>query len=308
MYTWFRILAESTYVLHEWKAIPEDELGDVERVTASNGISSQACEQRAPHPPDKLDDFLRFRSYQAVEDDAYDGMKETEVALYDIHLEDSRDNPNTMYTTIFGISETWLSLLSKTTRLANRLDASRTVSEPNQSSNNPLQRKASRLEDMICSFASSFSSTSEGRKDTVNVFLHRAFNAALVILFYRRIRNVNQLILQSHVDDVIEALESYSQQIDLTDQQGWSSVWPAFIAGSEANTVYRRDHLLRWIERGEARTALNCYSATKDLLLELWSRRDEVNSRSRRSSRSTPQSVTWVDLCREKKLWLMACR
>ena len=310
MYTWFRILGESTYVLHEYKTISEDDLFDSRR-TPHRGdriIISQADEQPASRNSEKLDDFLRFRSPQPESDVEDDAPKQQEVALRDIHLEDSRDNPNTMYTDIFGISEIWLSLLSQTTRLANRLDASRTIRELNISSSNLLQRKAQRLEDMICLFVSTFSRTTASTSQPLSDHLHNALNSALVILFYRRIRDVNPWILQSHVEETIKELDSYAREIEPSGRQGWCSVWPAFIAGSEASSTEIQERFLGWIERGETRTGLNCYRATKDFLNELWSRSNAQRDGRDRLSRAALTSITWVDLCREKKLWLMACR
>ncbi|KAK4493882.1 hypothetical protein PRZ48_015067 [Zasmidium cellare] len=310
MYTWSRILGESTYVLHEYGSVtasaPSSHL-------ASTPIPPQPHVVHSSGPGSRLDDFLRLEPHHADSELDIEEVKEPQTSLRDIHLEDSRDNPNTMYTEIYGINETWLSLLSQTTRLANRLDAMKATNAADSTLSDALARRASRLEDMICSFAADFTPRSVGPKWEPNNHMHTALNSGLVIFFYRRIKNVNSWILQSHVDDVISALESFDKAIKDKPGQGPGTPWPAFVAAAEASTQSRRERLFAWIEKGEAATGFQCYTSSKELLLETWKRRDEGASeqtpglrKSARRSGASQSLTSWLDICREQKRWLMA--
>lgn len=303
-YTWFRILGESSYVLHDYVE------AEAYQDTASN-LRPSFEQERVPHrlpyaarEADKLDDFLRNQTQGTQSDAENEGPMEAEVALHNIHLEDPRVNPHTLYNRIFGIAETWLGLVSQTTRLANILDATKASKEGIVSPNNfMLQSKASRLEDTICSFVSNFQPSGA----MLSRHLHQALNAALVIFFYRRIRNTNALILQSYVDDVLRALQDYSLEADQIGQQWWSSTWPVVIAGSEAITSDRRDQFLHWIHRSEEQTGFDC-KAVKEVLHELWRRSDGTTGRLGRECQPARTSASWIDLCRERGVWLIPCR
>lgn len=304
-------MGESTYVLHEHRA------------TSLN--SAQTPVQLISREPDlhykeqlnghgsRLDDFLRLELHQEDSDLEIEQVKEPRVSLHDIHLEDSRENPDTMYTDIYGISETWLSLLSQATRLANKMDAVKACNSCDATILNALQRRAARLEDMICSFAARFAPRSTAPSRAPNNHMHRALNSALVIFFYRRIKDVNAWILQSHVEDVISALEEFDASLTEKAGEGPGTPWPAFMAGCEAVTSAKREILLKWIEKGAATTGFSCYDTAKELLLEVWNRRDEpvdggsTGSRAtRRGGRLGQSSATWIDVSRDKQMWLMA--
>ncbi|KAI5360642.1 putative fungal transcription factor [Septoria linicola] len=208
MYTWYRIIGESTYVLHDHSGttITCTSQFVLDSVPPSNYHTTNGAGSR-------LDDFLRLELRQEDNDLDIAQIKEPGASLRDIHLEDSRTSPVTMYDEIFGLSETWSSLVSQTTRLANKMDAVKASGTANDKLSALLQRRAARLEDMICSFAAQFVPRSDTEELAPNNFMHKALNSGLVILFYRRIRQVNSWILQSHVDDVITALTAFDQAI-----------------------------------------------------------------------------------------------
>lgn len=310
MYTWSRILGESTYVLHEYNSTTAPVSGPS---LIAISAATQAHAVHSSGPGSRLDDFLRLEPHHADSELDIEEVKEPQTSLRDIHLEDARDNPNTMYTEIYGVTETWLSLLSQTTRLANRLDSMKATQSTASAFPDLLSRRASRLEDMICGFAADFSPRSESPKWEANNHMHTALNSALVIFFYRRIKNVNSFVLQSHVDDVISALERFDEAIKDKPGQGPGTPWPAFIAAAEASTPRRRERLLAWVENGEATTGFARYSSSKELLLETWKRRDEsangTTARTRKSARRSgvsPSTTSWLDVCREQKRWMMA--
>jgi arginine metabolism regulation protein II len=215
-----------------------------------------------------------------------------------------------MYAMIYGISETWLRLLSQTTRLANQMDAIKATDD--MAVPGSLLRKAAQIEDIVCTLASTSSASPVNALP--NMHLHKALNSALVIFFYRRIRNVNPWILQSHVDDIIRALASYDQALTWQRVDGPGLVWPAFMAACEAIVTTKRNHLMRWVEQASAKTGLHYYGQAKEIIEEVWRRRDassvqtDDSNRYNRAKASTQSPMsTWMDILREKKIWLMAC-
>lgn len=116
VYTWQRIIGESTFVLHNHKnAVLQ---GKIESTFQSNTpvpvIGSCEASQEVHTSPEhsQLDDFLRIQAHGSDSDDDAGAHKDNETGLRDIHLEDTRTWSNTMYMDIYGIPEVWLSYVS----------------------------------------------------------------------------------------------------------------------------------------------------------------------------------------------------
>ena len=300
MYTWCRIVGESTYTLHETAQVN----AHIPPITSSRGSHVPNVGHNA-----RLDDFLRIdqpdESYQDPED-----QKDPQVGIQDIHLEDPRNHQDSMYLQIYGLPETWLSLLSQTARLANVM----VMHKSNQAAEfqRSLEKRASRLEDMICSFAARPAPLSNEATVTLpsSLYMLRALNSALVIYFYRRIRNVNSLILQSHVDEVIDALRQFDTSLKQQNVLGPGTAWPAFIAGCEASFGARRDFMFKWMDTAFWKTGLQSYMTAQRIMSDVWTRKDQVASSPRSTRSGNPAQASannWMDICREKGEWVILC-
>ncbi|KAF2794423.1 hypothetical protein K505DRAFT_407521 [Melanomma pulvis-pyrius CBS 109.77] len=313
VYSWIRIVGESTYVLHDYQGYGPmvDNMSALHRADRLYGSREQRAESAKSRlgPNARLDDFLRLEPHSSDSDLDIDEPKDAS-GLHDIHLEDSRQWRDTMYH-IYGISETWLSLVSQTTRLANILDAAKFGKDTDVKFLEFLQKRAGRLENIICSFAlKDPTSDEEDEGDSpgppnsrpLNYHMLRAMNKALVILFYRRIRNVNPLILQGHVDSVVQSLRDFDAAIISQGAQGPGSAWPAFIAGCEAQSRRNRKFLMTWLDKGFDKCGLEYFGASRHLLKEVWERQDDG---SKPQARASSYHRTWVDVSREKNTWVI---
>ncbi|KAG9774456.1 hypothetical protein KCU88_g5466, partial [Aureobasidium melanogenum] len=121
VYTWARIVDESTYVLRSYDNLDLETVLP-RRFKASTATDQAIAEPRPSHNP-RLDDFLRLEHNAHDLDREPEGPKEHEIGLHDIHLEDTREFSEELFAQLYGVSETWLSLVSRTTRLANIMDA-----------------------------------------------------------------------------------------------------------------------------------------------------------------------------------------
>lgn len=274
----------------------------------------------------QLDDFLRIQSHGADSDDGVETYKDNETGLSDIHLEDPRNWSNTLYMDIYGIPEIWLSYVSQTTRVANIIDyLDETSVQPTARFRECLQRKATQLENRICSLSAQYNSsrdfslqqseTTSPRPTAASRAMMRAMASALLILFYRRIRKVHPFILQVHVNDVIAALKDFDLARDGYDIKSPGTPWPAFIAGSEAMVVTARDWLMGWMQRGEKQSAFDGFTTSQQVMRKVWDYRDRTNKNTEEHPNSPPQLRTsgekrkdvfsWVDVLREGHSWLM---
>ena len=267
----------------------------------------------------KLDDFLLLDSDAPDSDVDTSVQKDSEKGLRDIHLQDPREYSGTMYLQLYGISETWLSLVSQTTRLANVMDSlDDSKKRKDVELLESLERRKQRLEHMVCSFAETNkpinASTSQQAVEENHHDLNapsqtkasrscmvRALNSALVIFFYRRILKVHPWILQDHVKSVIQALQDFDTSCQT--REGPGSVWPVFMAGCEAIAPYQRDYLSQWLDRALAKTGFARFKTIKSCMLEVWEKRDKFGQRKDKGLRGKVWS--WVDVSRERNMYLL---
>ncbi|KAJ3467959.1 hypothetical protein MRS44_005523 [Fusarium solani] len=231
----------------------------------------------------RLDDFFRLPPRTPIRN------KDTHQ---EIHISGSGTDEDGLYMQIYGIPETWLRLLSQTTRLANEMDV---LHQPDNQADIEtfmvLQRRASQLEESVCAFRSKCLAF---KTSTTTSHLHmlRALCSALLIYFYQRIRRVNPMILQSIIDDVIEALQDYDQALKQQGLEISGTAWPALIAGSEAESKIQRDQIMAWIDTRILAAGFGSYYTAKEIIEEVWARRDGASN-----------LTTWMDVCRDKGRW-----
>jgi arginine metabolism regulation protein II len=331
VYTWQRIIGESTFVLHDHKNNLLQ--GKIERTFRKQapapiiGSCGASADVHTSHEPSQLDDFLRIQSHGTDSDDDPEAHKDNETGLRDIHLEDIRTWSNTLYMDIYGIPEIWLSYVSQTTRVANVMDyLEETAIQPTRTFQECLQRKAIQLENRICSLSAQYSSSEDplppqhGGSTTTGTTaasraMMRAMTSALLILFYRRIRKVHPFILQAHVNDVIAALKDFDVAHDACTNKSSGTPWPAFIAGSEAMSATARDWLMGWMQRKALQSAFNGFTTSQQVMREVWQQRDRVDKSTAKGPNSAPELrasgrrrkdvYSWVDVLREGNFWLM---
>ncbi|CAI7565594.1 unnamed protein product [Penicillium glandicola] len=307
VYTWLRIVGESTFVLHDYNLSSSsfEALGS----RFQSRCTPRLEEMGNTEPNPRLDDFLRLETQNSDNDLNIDEPKDQASGLHDIHLQDSRSNPETLYKQIYGIPETWLSLVSQTTRLANVLETFRIAREAGQTMNleawETLQRRSTRLENMICSF-------SLGRTRAGVMELHadskphghmvEALNAALVIFFYRRIRQTHPAALQGYVDSVIAALQACNATLSQNDPTGPGTAWPLFIAGCEAISTARREAIMSILDRASSVCGFAAFGTARTIITEVWRKQDEHMAANRGES-----MPSWVDTVKQGQTWPLFC-
>jgi arginine metabolism regulation protein II len=307
VYTWQRLVGESTYVLHDYPSNTFLEaLKSNFRAPPASAPAPASTNERNP----RLDDFLRLEAPYMDSDLNIHEHKDKETGLHDIHLQDSRSFPDTLYKQIYGIPETWLSLVSQTTRLANVMDTFRiaqvTTEDTSLGAWETLYRRSVHLENMICSL--DVDRTRGAALDQhINAskphgHMLRALNAALVIFFHRRVRRAHPAILASHASSVITSLEEFSATLPHGELGGPGVIWPAFIAGCETLAIPQREAVTRWLDKAESVCGFAAIKTARDIMGEVWGRQDEHLAKN-------PGALmpTWVDVVKERKQWPLFC-
>ncbi|KAF5022186.1 hypothetical protein F66182_5773 [Fusarium sp. NRRL 66182] len=279
IYAWMRIVSESLNIYRD-----EDDAAEAP-VMPRTSRTVQSI-----NPDMTLDNFLH------LEPPTLDGEKRCDIK--DIHLADTRQDQENMYMQIYGVPETWLSLVSQITRLANLINKLSAENKSDAEALISLQPRASYLENAVCLFRSRHSDSPSQSGGTPHIHMVRALASALVIFFYRRIRNVNPLVLQDSVNDVVRSLHAFDAALERSNLLGPGTAWPAFIAGAEARAE-QRQNIADWLDKGFSRSGFESYRVSKEVLVEVWRRRDEVEGTA------AGDVCTWMDVCRDLKRWLL---
>ncbi|KAJ4117512.1 hypothetical protein NW768_010875 [Fusarium equiseti] len=284
IYAWMRIVSESLNVYRD-----ENHAIETPFTLPNTTNKSATVPVQSINPDITLDNFLHLEPRKKARRD-----------IKDIHLADTSQDHENMYMQIYGVPETWLSLVSQITRLANVMDRLSARKKSDAEALMALQPRASYLENAVCLFRSRHSVESPESPTapggTPHMHMVRALASALVIFFYRRIRNVNPLVLQDSVNDVVNSLHAFDEALERNNLLGPGTAWPAFIAGAEARGRQRMD-IAEWLDKGFSRSGFESYRSSKEVLTEVWRRRDCADGMP------SGDVCTWMEVCRDLHRW-----
>ncbi|KAH7162109.1 fungal-specific transcription factor domain-containing protein [Dactylonectria estremocensis] len=205
----------------------------------------------------------------------------------------STTTSSALFKEIYGFSLQVLSQISRSTFLANEIAMLRNR-DPTCSMTTELERRCSQLEDELCGWVNQKDSI-DSEAENIGVFITRptamqrltaAFHYATIIFFYRRVRQLNPLLLQPYVEKTIANLEGFEQEQINLSQVNCGIVWPGFIAGAEAldsDLQARFDVRLRNCAK---LSGMWNFDFAADFLQDLWKLRREKSN----------FNMTWMDL------------
>ncbi|KZF19096.1 hypothetical protein L228DRAFT_251186 [Xylona heveae TC161] len=219
---------------------------------------------------------------------------------FETELMGEREASENLFAGIYGIPESLLSLLSKTTCLANEILANTDLQLPI-----PLDliEKSKLLENEIVSRQwEAFEELSSCRDEsqdlpanrTIMHHMNNAIHSALLVYFYRRVSNLNPMILQSHVDIIIASLCQCEQEMTNASIVNCGILWPGFIAATEALGEGRQREISRFLRASAQTSGMRHFEVAADLAEEVWKIRREQGS-----------DVSWVEIVRNRRVPLV---
>ncbi|KAJ3538811.1 hypothetical protein NM208_g5738 [Fusarium decemcellulare] len=283
IYAWMRIVSESTNVYRD-----ENHAIEAPFARTSAGASTTKRSQANPvtvqsiNPDITLDNFLHLEPRKLHPSH---GQEESRRDIKDIHLADTFQDQENMYMQIYGVPETWLSLVSQITRLANVMDRLSTRKKSDAEVLVSLQPRASYLENAVCLFRSRHEAETDTTSSMSPVSLTSAPGGTPHMHMSCKTVSTMWSIFLHAFDDALEQ----------NGLLGPGTAWPAFIAGAEAMSVRQRQHIAAWLEKGFNKSGFESYRVSKEVLTEVWRRRDEAEGATDFS--------TWMDVCRDMRRW-----
>ncbi|KAF7189180.1 Arginine metabolism regulation protein II [Pseudocercospora fuligena] len=191
-------------------------------------------------------------------------VKDQEMGENDLHLEVPGRWPSSQYDEIFGISESYVFLVSLIIRLAKEKEGDIDDGQPNNLSMKSFTTRAKSIE--RCIKQQRPQPSSETDLDHIIEATHHA----VVIYFYRRIHDVDAFMLQCNVSKVRDALLRYESA---SIEKGFATlrlIWPAFIAACEAEDASMQTFFTKWFETASQQSGLKLFDATMFRIEKIW--------------------------------------
>lgn len=216
-------------------------------------------------------------------------QKDDTVGHYDIHLELMGAWTNTLFPNMYGVPESLMGLLSQTIRLANEQEllTRDTIVDADVVTN--LNKRTKTLEHHILSWETRMGKDScipfsplsrgAGTKNQHEPAPLPSYNAlamhqSLILFYYRRVHNINAIILQETVKKAMRFIEQACGSNE-REEHNASLLWPCFIAASEALDRTVQDRLLHWLRDMLDRTAVQSFAVAADVIQCVWRARQE---------------------------------
>jgi arginine metabolism regulation protein II len=158
----------------------------------------------------------------------------------DIHFAKQTYTEDMLYSSIYGIPESLMSLLSRIVACANEKDRAQASGDTAA-----LQQHLQALESEMWSWdvPAGFQGP-QPTLDTVDLKLSRAMHEAVIIYFYRRVYDTDAMILQGHVRKCLDCLEPCIGQKSGDQDFATSIAWATYIAACGAVTPELRQRAL----------------------------------------------------------------
>jgi arginine metabolism regulation protein II len=212
--------------------------------------------------------------------------KAPDIGHNDIHLEVLGVWKASLFEEIYGLPEALMGLLSQTIRLANEQELLHRDTSLDPDIVMTLNERTKILEYQVLSwkrdmevpgFGESSSSTldREHAKARAGYYLSLAVHQGLILFYYRRMHNINALILQDTVRKVFDFVKKSEESAVADGHYGPSLLWPVFIAACEALDVDLQRSLLDWITSTGLRTSIFAFTAAADVVQRVWKLRQE---------------------------------
>lgn len=210
-----------------------------------------------------------------------------------------QDEP-TMFEQIYGIPESLFRLISHATHLADAVRRSRYTYPSGMSQE--LAQQAKLLEAKICDWKNPYrllakvqtlvvygptesSDKIEVRTDLLFDFLE-AMHSALIIYFYRRVRDMNAIALQHWVGRTIHHLLEHERKKNKHGDTSAYVAWPGFIAACEALDPAHREQIAAFMFRAGQQSGMGMFDTASDVASRVWAARDDTGS----------LDVSWSDI------------
>ncbi|KAL4920958.1 fungal-specific transcription factor domain-containing protein [Aspergillus aurantiobrunneus] len=188
--------------------------------------------------------------------------------------------PKSTFEQIYSIPDSLFRLILETTQLAREVERLRPRRQKT-TDHDIFAEKVREHENKICEWDYYYKETTypgdpvgtPPLKERFPYHLTQAIYAALIIYFYRSIRDVNVIALQPYVQQTIYHLSEYDKHKERHQDRSSDICWPAFIAGCEATTPESRQQISEWLEKSTRSNGILMFRVALKAIQKVWAAR-----------------------------------
>lgn len=212
--------------------------------------------------------------------------KTLEVGYNDIHLDVNGRWQETLYTKIYGVPETLLTLLSQTVKLANGKQRLEAVAISSKRVSDGLRRHIKRLERNLWTLRLHKNTPGElSSENPVTPAVHQG----LLVYFYRQVQKVDAMLLQDLVRKALDHLESCLENLDHGHDLTLLFAWTAFVVACEAATEDLQSRALVCLTKVEACAAFFTIRKMSHIAQRVWERRRQTDD----------WTISWFEIAKD---------
>ncbi|KAM0345471.1 hypothetical protein ACHAPU_006398 [Fusarium lateritium] len=254
--------------------------------------SMSLCNESLPECTTEIQDhdLNQGRTFRITEEGLNIGLdpaqeKTDEIGYSDIHLEVQGQWSQTLYPVIYGIPESLMTLLSQTVSLSNEKKRLETVARCNPGMSEALAKHTKTLENRIWAWKPTLHATGPVDMATgadQDLVMHPqvqsmtlAIHQALIIYFYRRVYDMNAMILQDLVKKALDYLEPCLSELIDDQDFATSLAWPAFVAACEAVSPDLQERALKCLGITDDKGVYFTQKPAKVVVPLIWDKRKE---------------------------------
>lgn len=291
MLLYTRVMEEVTHIYPAWQC--QSELSSVRswsNCSATEETLRASHEARFPSLRTRV--FIETKDLKALRPAELESYLNNEIQAPQRHL-------NSTFDDIFGLPESLISLISRTTHAISIIEADLTdlPGLMNMDAIRTLER------DIIEAAPDEWSPTeannapgTENNKDLSFQITNAAVHTALSIYFYREIRCVHPTSIQHFVDKALLHLLQYEKQTkDRASFAAAGICWAAFVIGCEATELSSREQILQLISRLADKSGNGNFRTALKFVPVVWESRTEAKS----------FDLSWRQVLRASKLELL---
>ncbi|KAK4938966.1 arginine metabolism regulation protein II [Elasticomyces elasticus] len=183
-----------------------------------------------------------------------------------------------LFAKIYGVPRSLLTLISRASALAQEVEDEEGTPNSSSPSTYSFRTRCEVLEDQICNWLPMDDEVSPMPPSTtydpeVGSHLVQAMHDALIVMFFRRVRPVNRMVLQHYVESAADHLNEQEDVKSRTGVKQPALLWPWFMVASEAIREPIRDKLRLWSSLARQYGGRNLEVA-EHVVTEVWRRQD----------------------------------
>lgn len=188
-------------------------------------------------------------------------------------------DPIAIFEQIYSIPVSLFRLIAQATEVAREMEKIRKFGVSPETDVDFLWTEIKTLEQHICDWKNQYEEygsdqTDVSPREALLYHLAEAIHAALMIFFYRRVRDMHSRAIQHWVKQTADHLFTVERLKSQSGDRSANLCWPGFIAGCEATGTQMRQQWSQWFARSYRDSRIRMFDVARAAMEKIWTAKD----------------------------------